>query len=208
MQVRQVLMAIGTGESTGRLVTGTEHGSLDLQVDVASCSPGGRGTRRRWGLPVAAPGGLWEWNTPGTDTCSHGCCSPSSAPPGDTRSHRGEYSGIHSDWLHWLDRLRLLWGCGCVCVLLTLCMNSSSCNSSSLVMLYCCSSTRAKYSIQQMDNLSFRVTTMSCKQSDSVRSEFCYLHVAWPLNTLCQRLWTTVVMQMTQLYKHGVVFCR
>lgn len=40
-------------------------------------------------------------------------------------------------------------------------MSSSSCSSSSLVMLYCCSSTRAKYSMARMDSLSFRVRTMS-----------------------------------------------
>lgn len=49
----------------------------------------------------------------------------------------------------------------CPSVYFTFCMSSSSCSSSSLVMLYCCSSTRAKYSMARMDSLSFRVRTMS-----------------------------------------------
>lgn len=40
-------------------------------------------------------------------------------------------------------------------------MSSSSCSSSSLAMLYCCSSTSAKDSMARMDSLSFRVRTMS-----------------------------------------------
>lgn len=43
----------------------------------------------------------------------------------------------------------------------TFCMSSSSWSKSSLVILYCCSSTREKYSIDRIDSLSFKVSTMS-----------------------------------------------
>lgn len=56
-------------------------------------------------------------------------------------------------------------------VSLTFCMSSSSCRSSSLVMLYCCSSTRAKYSMARMDSLSFRVKTISWNGEKANRSD-------------------------------------
>lgn len=56
---------------------------------------------------------------------------------------------------------QLLYVFVCGFVFFTFWMSSSSCSSTSLVMLYCCSSTRAKYSMARMESLSFRVRTMS-----------------------------------------------
>lgn len=63
-------------------------------------------------------------------------------------------------------------------------MSSSSCSRRSLVMLYCCSSTRAKYSMTRMDSLSFRVRRMSWNNENKKKTPAQTQNTKWNMKPI------------------------